>query len=361
MTTGGTWLGRTTLLARPARLLLICLALFVGSADVQAGDISTRRTDRCDVQFSGDIEDGDAAKLVAALKAVDTSSAPAKIARLCLDSPGGSFAEAVTFLKKTLTRVSYASVIEPLAECNSACALIFLGAHLNSGDGYFEAYRLLDVSGQLGFHAPYVAPSETQIVDPAIVSRSYREGVEAVADLLDLNPILFPRSLLAEFLRVGPDQFLKIDEVGQLAAWNIGLTGYRRPTAITEKQMEHACTNQRMRSDPQIYSVVSSFEPEPELASDPIPLSEKMVVRSEHLVEGVAGCTVRARLYGDFLFLLADTTSDEAGEAPAQNDGEGDILTSKISILASPVDPDSYTPAYFLFGPRTKVRTLKGA
>ena len=197
-------------------------------------------------------------------------------------------------------------------------------------------------------------------MDPAIVGRSYREGVEAVADLLDLNPILFPRSLLAEFLRVGQDKFLKIDEVGQLAAWNIGLTGYRRPTAITEKQMEHACTNQRMRSDPQIYSVVSSFEPEPELASDPIPLSEKMVVRSEHLVEGVAGCTVRARLYGDVLFLLADTTSDEAGQAPAQNDGEGDILTSKVSILASPVDPDSYTPAYFLFGPRTKVRTLKG-
>jgi len=43
------------------------------------------------------------------------------------------------------------------------------------------------VSGQLGFHAPYVAPSETQIVDPAIVGRSYREGVEAVADLLDLK------------------------------------------------------------------------------------------------------------------------------------------------------------------------------
>ena len=43
---------------------------------------------------------------------------------------------------------SLVSVIEPLAECNSACA------HVHSGDGYFEAYRLLDVSGQLGFHAP---------------------------------------------------------------------------------------------------------------------------------------------------------------------------------------------------------------
>ena len=198
-------------------------------------------------------------------------------------------------------------------------------------------------------------------MDPAIVGRSYREGVEAVADLLDLNPILFPRSLLAEFLRVGPDQFLKIDEVGQMAAWDIGLTGYRRPTAITEKQMEHVCSNQRMRSDPQIYSVISSFEPEPEPASDPIPLSEKMVVRSEQTVEGVAGCTVRARLYGDVLFLLADTTSSEAGEAPAQNDGEGDIFTlNSLADDISPVDPDSYTPAYFLFEPSTKVRTLKG-
>ena len=372
------WPRLTLLLARAAGLaaylLLVCLAMLPGT-DAAAGDISTRRTAKCDIQFSGDIEEGDASKLVAALKAVDTSAAPARrprleteigywqgidIPRLCLDSPGGNFSEAVKFLKETLYYVSYASVIEPLAECYSACALIFLGGHLNSGDGYFEQYRRLDVSGQLGFHAPYVAPSGTQIVDPALVGKSYRQGVQAVADLLDLDPLLFPRSLLAEFLRVGPDEFFRIDTVAQLAAWNIGLTGYRRPTAMTEKQIEHVCNNQRMRDDPQIYSVHMSFEPEPEQASEPIPLSEKMVVRSEHIVEGIAGCTVRARFYGDVLFLRADTISVNAGDAEPTNDGEGDIITSDaVAEDISAVDPDGYTPAYFLFGPHTKIRTLK--
>jgi hypothetical protein len=354
-----------------AYLLTVCLT----GTDAAAGDLDTKRTAKCDIQFSGDIEEGDASKLVAALKAVGASAAPAKrprleteigywqgldIPRLCLDSPGGSFSEAVKFLKETLYYVSYASVIEPLAECYSACALIFLGGHLNSGDGYFEQYRRLDVSGQLGFHAPYVAPSGTQIVDPALVGKSYRQGVEAVADLLDLHPLLFPRSLLAEFLRVGADEFFKIDEVGQLAAWNIGLTGYRRPMAMTEKQIEYVCNNQRMRDDPQIYSVHMSFEPEPEQASEPIPLSEKMVVRSESVVEGVAGCTVRARFYGDVLFLQADTTSTNAGDAEPTNEGEGDIITSDaVAEDISAVDPDGYTPAFFLFGPHTKIRTLK--
>lgn len=375
---GASWLQQKLLPARATasavHTFLICVVIFSSlGTRADAGDIDTRRTAKCDIQFSGEIEDGDASKLVTALQAVDTHAAPARrlrieteieylqgidIPRLCLDSPGGSFSEAVEFLKGTLYKVSYASVIEPLAECNSACALIFLGGHLNSGDGYFEQYRRLDVSGQLGFHAPYVAPSSAQVVDPAVIGKSYRKGVEAVADLLDLDPRLFPRSLLAEFLRAGADEFFRIDQVGQLAAWNIGLTGYRRPTAITEKQIENACDNQRMRDDPQIYSAASS--PEPEETSQPIPLSEKMIVRSEVSIEGVAGCTVQARLYGQVLFLRADTTSVDAGNAESRNDGDGDIITSNaVAADITAVDPDGYTPAYFLFSPDTKIRTLK--
>jgi hypothetical protein len=358
-----------------AGALLACSVVLLTGTRAEAASIDDRRTAACDVRLSGEIEAGDALRLVAALQAVDWSSAPAKrprieteityfggkdIPRLCLDSPGGSFSEAINFLTETLHTVSYASVLEPLAECYSACALIFLGGHLHSGDGYIEQYRRLDVSGKLGFHAPYVAPTAAQKVDPAMVGKSYTEGVQAVADLLDREPLLFPRSLLAEFLRVGPDEFYTIDRVGQLSAWNIGLTGYRRPTVMTEKQIEHVCNNQRMRDDPQLYTGYMSFEAEPEQTSDPIPLSDKLIVRSEEAIEGVAGCTVEARLYGDTLFLRADTTSVDAGDAEPQNEAEGNI-TSSEAVLAdmNAVDPDGYTPAYFLFDPQTKFRTLR--
>lgn len=373
------WLRHTPRLVIAAgsyvHVLLSCLMIVLSGTNADAGDLDTRRTAKCDVHFSGEVEEGDAAKLTVALTAVDTSTAPAKrpqleteigywggtnIPRLCLDSPGGSFSEAVKFLKETVHKLSYATVIEPLAECNSACALIFLGGHLNSGDGYFEHYRRLDVSGQLGFHAPYVDPGATEVVDPAVIGKSYRKGVEAVADLLDLDPSLFPRSLLAEFLRAGADEFFNISKVGQLAAWNIGLTGYRRPNVMTEKQIEYVCNNQRIRDDPQLYSVHMSFEPEPEQASDPIPLGEKMVVRSEGIIEGVAGCTVNARLHGDVLFLRANTTEVDAGNAEPRNDAEGDVITSSaVAEDITAVDPDGYTPAYFLFNPHTKIKALK--
>lgn len=369
--------GRMTSLAnaRLAGLLLACSLALVTGMRAEAATIDDRRTAACDLHLSGEIEPGDASKLVAALQAVDWNAAPAgrprieteisyfggkDIPRLCLDSPGGSFSEAIAFLTQTLRTVSYASVLEPLAECYSACALIFLGGHLHSGDGYIEHYRRLDASAKLGFHAPYVAPTTTQNVDPALVGRSYREGVQAVADLLDREPLLFPRSLLAEFLRVGPDEFYTIDRVGQLAAWNIGLTGYGRPTAMTEKQIEHVCSNQRLRDDSQLYARYMSFEAEPEQTSDPIPLGDRLIVRGEEAIEGVAGCTVEAKLYGGTLFLRADTTSVDAGDAESRNDAVGDIPTSD-AVLAdtNAVDPDGYTPAYFLFDPQTKLRTLK--
>lgn len=374
---GASWLQRLTWLASApfAGVLLACTVVLLTGMQADAASIDDRRTAGCDVRLLGEIEPGDASKLVAALQAVDWSSAPAgrprieteityfggkDIPRLCLDSPGGSFSEAIRFLTETLHGVSYASVLEPLAECYSACALIFLGGHLHSGDGYIEHYRRVDVSARLGFHAPYVAPTAAQNVDPVLVGKSYREGVQAVADLLDREPLLFPRSLLAEFLRVGPDEFYTIDRVGQLAAWNIGLTGYRRPTAMTEKQIEHVCNNQRMRDDPQLYAGYMSFEAEPEQSSDSIPLGDRLIVRSEEAIEGVAGCTVEARLYGDTLFLRADTTSVDAGDAEPRNDAQGDIMSSE-AVLAdtSAVDPDGYTPAYFLFDPQTKLRTLK--
>ena len=53
-----------------AYLLTVCLT----GTDAAAGDLDTKRTAKCDIQFSGDIEEGDASKLVVALKSQDFAS-----------------------------------------------------------------------------------------------------------------------------------------------------------------------------------------------------------------------------------------------------------------------------------------------
>ena len=118
---------------------LIWMAVAAWSATCErawAGTIDANRTSACG--FSGDLEPGDAEKLVSAVKAVDSSKTPGPrlrseqeierdmyIPRLCLNSKGGSFEEAVTFIRATITKMSFATVVEKDAECYFARAWRF--------------------------------------------------------------------------------------------------------------------------------------------------------------------------------------------------------------------------------------------
>ena len=116
--------------------------------------------------------------------------------------------------------------------------LAFLTGHHNQGDGYVELYRRMHVDGLVGFHAPFI-PAMGSATSEQLLNRSYRAGVEAVAELLNLDQRFFPRSLLAEFLKVGPDKFFKIEEV-QPAAWDIGLFGPTGATAPWQRAKSNA-------------------------------------------------------------------------------------------------------------------------
>lgn len=371
----GSTLGRCT--AGVHALAAVLWLLAAHGSPSRAGAISTERTPACDVRLTGEIEPGDAKKLVAALKAVDTRRAPGRrlrteqeiegdkfLPRLCLDSPGGSYEEALLFIGAVMTKLSFATVVEKGATCYSACALAFMMGHHNQGDGYVELYRRMHVQAEVGFHAPFI-PAVGRTDDRKLLDRSYREGVLAVADLLNLDQRFFPRSLLAEFLKVGPDQFFRITEVRQLAAWDIGIFGHRRANAVTVGGIERACTHHQLRNDsvyyprffPQWTGAVE--EPDTPALRKPIAVGGQIARHAVENVgaEGAQTCRALMQVLGGRLIVSVHVDAPDAQHI--RDNGKRRVFVSeKVDTDPAGVDPDSYTPAHFMLPGRTRLLDL---
>lgn len=211
----------------------LLLLHFVGTAN--SAEISTFKSAACNTKLSGEIKKGDADILFKSLQSSDG------FAQICLDSPGGDYQEAIRFIEKAKGQ-SFKTVVPKDARCLSACALIFL-AGSDSVEGKLFPWRELHIRGKLGFHGPYVNLPDTTFTR-ADTEEAYRAGVQAIAKLLSSGTnVLFPKSLLAQALAVGPDKFLYVDTVGKAGAWKIRLTGYKAPAAITRKHVYQACAN----------------------------------------------------------------------------------------------------------------------
>jgi hypothetical protein len=165
--------------------------------------------------------------------------------------------------------------------------------------------------------------------------------------------------LLAEFLRVGPDDFYRIDRIGQLAAWQINLIGYRRPSGFTEDQFENVCHNERSKTNR--YFAKADIDFAEEVARTNAPAARKRITPGEifarwheEAVEGVAECTVLARLHGGRLFLSADDARATMADRADQS-----FISNAVREQLGSVDPDSYTPAFFLYPQHALIKSLE--
>ncbi|MGX9351556.1 peptidoglycan-binding protein [Shimia sp. W99] len=133
------------------------------------------------IHLSGQIEKGDAEVLQRLIKAGGFSNCRAPgycpfANVISLDSPGGSFAEALR-LAEIIRSENFVTVVGPNATCESACTLMFLGGY-TSYEGRFFPRRFAHVSARIGVHQPaislprrdYSAGEVDQIL--AILSRS---------------------------------------------------------------------------------------------------------------------------------------------------------------------------------------------
>lgn len=142
--------------------------------------------------------------------------------RICLDSPGGSFAEGVR-LARFLSGLS--TGVDAGHRCESACFLAFMAGSFNRmEDRPIIPDRVMHPRARLGFHAPSIT-TEARYFRPEEVASAWQIALEAVAELirlrLDERDYAFRDELLDNLLRTGGDEMSYIETVGEAALYNI--------------------------------------------------------------------------------------------------------------------------------------------
>lgn len=179
----------------------LLLVISVGSMDIpisQAADVRVVNSRNCYALLSGTIEKGDAAKVEAAF----SSEAAQKILwdrnsnvrnALCLDSPGGSYGEAVRIMKFLIGQWpepdgfrTIGTVVDKGMRCEYACAIAFLGGSTNPAEMNFMEDRVLHENGVLSFGLPPLH-SGTGDASRSDLEGAYNESVEAISDLLSVH------------------------------------------------------------------------------------------------------------------------------------------------------------------------------
>jgi hypothetical protein len=240
---------------------------------------------RCTIELRGRIQEGDAAKLESLLLsdefeggmptwlALDASPQGEKIIShaLCLDSPGGDLSEAL----KIARTLDYPTVVRRDAQCLSACAFLFLSGSLtssNSSGGARIPFRVLDIEGQLGFHAPF--PEVSRIPDglprsaiPDFVNQFYSTGLNTIGAIdesierMDSYRVTdrLPRALLLKILETrGAENFFYIDTIHKAGLIDIRLSGVPN-LAIGADSYGRMCSNAMLWD---FGSLDTGFEPD---------------------------------------------------------------------------------------------------
>ena len=239
------------------RALFLCLLMMVPVA-ASAGTMTKlgplypdsgpfpgpRDTRPCTHRFTGPIENGDAA----AFEAIPTDDE--NYAMLCLDSPGGSFGEAIR-IAKIFSGKNIGTRIDAGATCESACALIFMsGRHVSSQTENITRLRILHPQGKLGFHAPELVIPEGAY-QAETVNRAYNVALGTVSSAI--SEIIqsgtpdavdnIRMSLLGTMLSTPPDSMHTITTTGEAGRWQIEIGPLDMPFPKDNKSLVRGCMN----------------------------------------------------------------------------------------------------------------------
>ncbi|MBV7393678.1 hypothetical protein [Mameliella sediminis] len=214
----------------------------------------------CLITLDGEIADGDTERLLELIRRASTESrfadtiwytdypdAPPDIdfktpLNLCLNSPGGSLAAAVSLTEAVHGRLG--TMIRPGARCESACALVFMaGAYNTASDIGIIPSRHLHVDGRLGFHAPSLTVPQGNY-DAETVARAYQISVAATSLIFrNLVKFRFAPSLAAKMHDTPPQEMFYITTVREAARWGISVLGIDAPSPLSDAAIRTACAN----------------------------------------------------------------------------------------------------------------------
>ena len=223
------------------RRVICLLALFVcaAAAPAKAAEFTLlappkEASDDRPMLLKGIIEDGDLAKLIA-LKGEQNIL-------LVLDSPGGSFAEAIK-IARYLHENQISTEIGADQKCLSACAIAFLGGGKAGAEGLTFISRSLHPTGRLALHAPYLEMADEKY-QKDVVEVAYELAMRNIADLLRLSSSLsVDADLLPVILEKGRREFYDVNSVDRAGQFKVRIAHDTKLAQFSPHMLFNYCRN----------------------------------------------------------------------------------------------------------------------
>lgn len=226
-------------------------------AGAQAGQLIFDEGDSngCDLRFTGQVEAGDLEQFQSVVPGFYEGT-------LCLDSPGGSFPEALDIADFLLSEwETVATRIKPGARCESACALIFLAGKTFEETETLSIWfdRSIEPGGKLGFHAPSLGLPAGTSYSSEHVTKGFGLALEAARRAFEMSmvedfsdPAAYQYAspyVMARFLGTPPQEMYYIDTVGDALLARIPAGGFDARVTTDEALIRTICDNVYMQRE----------------------------------------------------------------------------------------------------------------
>jgi hypothetical protein len=208
------------------------------------------------IDITGPIEPGDAEVLAALVAEMDpakfTSGAEGAEVLVRLNSPGGSFKEAIE-IARLIDKHQLQTFVEAGSDCLSACAVIFMAGTYQPGSRQQEVrLRMVEWPARLGFHRPF-AHNLTLDITPDVLRQLTEQDLESIfneefsaafdtanqliQEMVGVNPSAWSPELLVRMLTAtapsGDEQFVFLETVDDALTWGIKIVNARPPAGQT--------------------------------------------------------------------------------------------------------------------------------
>ncbi|MEP2947299.1 MAG: hypothetical protein ABJN11_14580 [Lentilitoribacter sp.] len=196
----------------------------------------------CSHRYTGTVEKGDLAKF-------DIVRPRQTITVVCLNSTGGSFAEAIK-IGEYMKEKGIGAQLEAGAQCLSACSLIFMSGSYYAHEVGLLYWRIMHPTAKLGFHVPSLVVEEGNYQKDS-VEKAYQIAMRSISDMIFKlvqkdgfkGGNTMKMALIGNMISTPSDQMFMIDTVDKVGRWDIRIEPALVTSNLTDTQFYQACLN----------------------------------------------------------------------------------------------------------------------
>jgi hypothetical protein len=208
----------------------------------------------CAVHVSGPLFPGDTDQLISILQSNPVDARDAELSsrpmshqtsnlgiRICFDSPGGSFSEALA-MARYIQSEGLGTAIPSGARCESACAIAFMaGVSFYFVDQSRGSNRAMHITARLGFHAPALMVPDV-VYDASQISSAYSLSLLSLVEVIDIFGLQELHRFPYRWLLQTPSEDMRfVETVGEALMLEIEVIGLSFPNAAHVSTLQRAC------------------------------------------------------------------------------------------------------------------------